>query len=409
VGDGGCCASQVIRDYHGISGDLKHVNNWDISGVADLPAGGKLDLSELGLGERSMRVRVGRNLKDFPLPGNMTQDDRVTLEGRMITAFKTLMADASFGGTYHTLTPDTEFSINEAQYQALVDEHIMFKDMSVDPYLLSAGISMHWPYGRGCYVSEDRGFIVWVGEEDHLRIMCMKKGTVLNEVFDRLESCLKVIEGCEGCVFAKSEQYGYVTSCPTNLGSGMRASLHLALPSLTKAGQDVSEAKAVAKTLGLSVRGIGGEHTAAGADGTVDISPSARLCIQEAEIVAALYKGVKLLMERETAAGGSAPADGEAASVPDADAAAALATIAALKVSHPDNRMAKHFTEEYYTSLPDDKKPGLLLCCKSGYENADSGMGLYAMAPNDYEEYQPYFDKVRGRRALAPNHHREGM
>ena len=123
MGDGGCCASQVIRDYHGISGDLKHVNNWDISGVADLPAGGKLDLSELGLGERSMRVRVGRNLKDFPLPGNMTQDDRVTLEGRMITAFKTLMADASFGGTYHTLTPDTEFSIDEAQYQALVDEH----------------------------------------------------------------------------------------------------------------------------------------------------------------------------------------------------------------------------------------------------------------------------------------------
>ena len=79
----------------------------------------------------------------------------------------------------------------------------------------------------------------------------------------------------------------------------------------------------------------------------------------------------------------------------DADAAAALATIAALKMSHPDNRIAKHFTEEYYSSLPDDKKPGLLLCCKSGYENADSGMGLYAMAPNDYEEYQPYFDKVR--------------
>ena len=111
----------------------------------------------------------------------------------------------------------------------------------------------------------------------------------------------------------------------------------------------------------------------------------------------------------EGEAAAAADAAGEAAPVPDADAAAALATIAALKVSHPDNRMAKHFTEEYYTSLPDDKKPGLLLCCKSGYENADSGMGLYAMAPNDYEEYQPYFDKVRGRRALAPNHHREGM
>ena len=291
---------QVIRDYHGISGDLKHINNWDISGVADLPEGGKLDLTALGLGDTSMRVRVGRNLKDYPLPGNMTQEHRVTLEAGMISAFKKLMADPEFGGTYHTLTPDNEFSIDEAKYNELVASHIMFKDMSVDPYLLSAGISAHWPYGRGVYVSEDKGFIVWVGEEDHLRIMCMKTGTMLNEVFDRLNSCLKVIEAQDGCSFAISPDYGYVTSCPTNLGSGMRASLHIALPALTKKGKDVSEAKACAKTLGLSVRGVGGEHTEAGEDGTVDISPSARLCIQEAEIVAALYKGIKLLMEKET-------------------------------------------------------------------------------------------------------------
>ena len=49
----------------------------------------------------------------------------------------------------------------------------MFKDMSADSFLLSAGISADWPYGRGCYVSEDKKFIIWCGEEDHLRIMCM--------------------------------------------------------------------------------------------------------------------------------------------------------------------------------------------------------------------------------------------
>ena len=62
----------------------------------------------------------------------------------------------------------------------------MFKDMSNDVYLLSAGIAKDWPYGRGCYVSEDKEFIIWVGEEDHLRIMCMKKGNVLTDVFNRL-------------------------------------------------------------------------------------------------------------------------------------------------------------------------------------------------------------------------------
>ena len=70
----------------------------------------------------------------------------------------------------------------------------MFKDMAADPYLTVAGISADWPYGRGCYVSEDKGFIIWLGEEDHLRIMCMKKGTILNDVFSRLKDAVDVVE-----------------------------------------------------------------------------------------------------------------------------------------------------------------------------------------------------------------------
>ena len=79
----------------------------------------------------------------------------------------------------------------------------------------------------------------------------------------------------------------------------MRASLHIALPNLTADGTD-ARAKAIAKPLGLSVRGIGGEHTAIGADGTVDISPRARYCITEAEIIASLFKGIALLMAEES-------------------------------------------------------------------------------------------------------------
>jgi len=290
---------KVIRDYHGIEGDAKHVNCWDLSKVEGLPKGGLLCLKELGLGDTSMRVRVGRNLKAFPLPGNMTREDRVNLEARMITAFEKLMADPAYGGTYYTLTPGTKYSIDQAKYSQLVDAHIMFQDMSLDPYLISAGLSNDWPYGRGAYASADKGFIVWVGEEDHLCIMCIKTGTILNDVFDRLEVCLKMMESQEGCVFAHSPDYGYVTSCPTNLGSGMRASVHIKLSCLTKKGTDIKEAEAFAQTLGLAVRGIGGEHTEAGKDGTVDISPTARLCIKESEIVASLYKGIALLRTHE--------------------------------------------------------------------------------------------------------------
>ena len=260
--------SKALAKYHKVAEDAVHVNDWSLEGVEGLPEGGVLDIGALGLPELSMRVRVGRNLKAFPLPGAMTQEDRCNMENFMLAAFEKLIAMPEYGGKYCSFTPGHANHVDEAEYQALVDAHIAFKDMSADTYLMSAGIGLHWPHGRGVYVSEDKGFIIWCGEEDHLRIMCMEKGTILNKVFDRLKGALDVVNGIEGMEFAVSPDYGVVTSCPTNLGTGMRASLHIQLPNLTADGTDAA-AKAIAKPLGLSVRGLGGEHTPIGADGTV--------------------------------------------------------------------------------------------------------------------------------------------
>ena len=165
--------------------------------------------------------------------------------------------------------------------------------------------------------------MIWVGEEDHLRIMCMKKGTMLNEVFDRLKTALDVVNGIEGLSFAMSADYGCVTSCPTNLGTGMRASVHIGLPNLTADGTD-AKAKEVCKPLGLSVRGIGGEHTPIGEGGVCDISPRARFCISEAEIITALYNGIKALKAKEDeAAAGAGASAGEEAEAAPAEAAEA--------------------------------------------------------------------------------------
>jgi len=293
---------KCVGAYHKVPEDSVQVNNWSLEGCEGLPEGGQLDLKALGFeNEISMRVRVGRNLVDFPLPGNMTKEDRCNMENKMCNAFKCLIENPEFGGCYNSLTPGHPNFINKDKYKALVDAHQMFKDMSADCYLNSAGISSDWPHGRGCYVSEDNQFIIWVGEEDHLRIMCMKKGSILNEVFDRLKKSLDVINGIEGLKFAFSPDYGVITSCPTNVGTGMRASLHLPIPCLTADGTD-TKAKEICKPLGLSVRGLGGEHTPIGAGGVCDISPSARFCITEAQIICALYKGIKLLKEAEDAA-----------------------------------------------------------------------------------------------------------
>jgi len=289
----------VIKEYHKIKGDIHHVTNWDLKSVSGshLPADRKLDLTKLGLGTTSMRVRVGRNLDKYPLPGAQTKGQRIAMENELIGAFEKLIADPDYGGNYYSLTPGNKYEITKEKYDELVKNHVMFKDMAADEYLASAGISSDWPYGRGAYQSKDGGFIVWVGEEDHLRIMAMKKGTVLNDVFDRLKDACDVVENIAG-KFAHSKDFGYVTSCPTNLGTGMRASVHIKVPRLTADGTD-TKAKAICKPLGLSVRGLGGEHTPIGADGTIDLSPSARLMITEAEIISYLYKGITLLLEAE--------------------------------------------------------------------------------------------------------------
>lgn len=293
----------ALEKYHKVDlSQNKHVNNWDLASVAGIPANGKLDVSAFGLGPLSMRIRTGRNLQKFPLAGSMSKKDRCDMELAMGAVFKNLIADKRFGGEYVSLTPGHPNKISDERYQQLIKQHIMFKNMADDSFLVQAGIASDWPHGRGCYFSKDKGFIIWVGEEDHLRIMCMKKSTCINEVFERLKAAIDVVEDLipGGC--AKSPDFGVVTSCPTNMGTGMRASVHLQLPNLTKDGTDTN-AKEICKPFGLGVRGLGGEHTPIGADGTVDISPKARFCITEAEIACALYKGVAKVWEEEKKAG----------------------------------------------------------------------------------------------------------
>jgi len=74
------------------------VNNWDLNKVSGLPKGNVLDVKNLGLGDLSMRVRTGRNLRKYPLPGGMTKNDRINFEKDMERVFEKLKADPAFGG-----------------------------------------------------------------------------------------------------------------------------------------------------------------------------------------------------------------------------------------------------------------------------------------------------------------------
>lgn len=287
----------MIRDFHRIpqGTPIAQTHDWDTKAKA-------CDLGEIdpALKQVSMRVRVARNVKTFPLPGAMDKSQRIAFEQVAATAFNKLNSNPDFGGKYLSITPNTPNSIDENEYNKRVAAHQMFKDMSNDKYLNAAGISGDWPHGRGMYISEKEDFIVWVGEEDHLRIMSMQTGGNLNALFNRLHTGLSIL-GDLLPPFAISPTYGAIASCPTNIGAGMRASLHVKLPNLCENDPKLARLSAEAKKLGLAIRGAGGEHSGAGQGGLVDISPSARLGVTEMQIMQRLYDGVAALWELEKA------------------------------------------------------------------------------------------------------------
>lgn len=254
----------------------------------------------------SFRVRVARNIAAFPFAASMTKTQRLELEEMMIDAFRHLQEDPAFCGRYFSLSPGSPRAIDPALYDRLVKAHHIFRDMRQDQYLRATTIADDWPFGRGAYISSSEDFMIWVGEEDHLRIMVLGQASETARLLAKLQDGIERLSNLLPA-FDRSPHYGYLTSCPTNIGTGMRASLHLTLPHLTAGGGELRRVKKVASQAGLSVRGSDGEGTGPGSNGLVDLSPRARFGVSEDQILQKLFDGAAALWSLEI--GGPAAPD----------------------------------------------------------------------------------------------------
>ena len=159
--------------------------------------------------------------------------------------------------------------------------------------LEACGGKRDWPSGRGIFHNEAKTFLVWVNEEDQLRIISMQKGADIGAVFERLSRAATHIESV--AKFSHDDHLGYITACPTNLGTALRASVHIKLPKLS-AKKD--EFQAIADEYYVQIRGIHGEHSES-SDGTYDISNKRRLGRSEVQLVQDMYNGIKAMIKRE--------------------------------------------------------------------------------------------------------------
>lgn len=269
----------VIDEYHGGFGPRDLHPGINLGSPAALG-----DLNELGDYVVSTRVRCARSLEGYPFNPLLTHQQYMELEQDVERALEYL--EGELAGTYYPLG-----SLSPQDQQNLLNAHLLFKEG--DRFLKAAGALRYWPDGRGIFLSRDQKLVVWVNEEDHLRIISMEEGGNLGGIYQRFLAALGSLGS--RLHFAWSPRLGFLNSCPTNLGTAVRASVHVRLPQL---GSKEGLLKEMASKYHLQVRGTSGEHSEA-KDWVFDISNRRRLGLTEIEALQEMYDGVVEIIEME--------------------------------------------------------------------------------------------------------------
>lgn len=189
----------------------------------------------------STRVRLARNLKDYPFPCKLSIQGRSKVSELVHTAITQSNSALQNDFDYIKLG-----ELSPAQSVSLVEKRLVSPEFISDTS------------GRALLLSKDNSLSIMINEEDHIRLQVIKNGLALEEAYDTADKLDTLLD--ENLEFAFDEKLGYLTQCPTNLGTGMRASVMLHLPALERSRAINRIAGSLSK-LGLTIRGAHGEGT----------------------------------------------------------------------------------------------------------------------------------------------------
>ena len=183
----------------------------------------------------STRIRLARNIDEYPFPNKLTKSGKKEVCEKV--------RDILLSQKYWDFSYTETSTLTKAQAVSLAERHLVSPDFATD----SDGALV---------LTDDEAISIMLCEEDHIRLQVMMSGLALKEAYNVADKVDNIISS--GVDYAFDERIGYLTQCPTNLGTAMRASVMLHLPALTKCGQMGKLANTVSK-LGLVIRGAHGE------------------------------------------------------------------------------------------------------------------------------------------------------
>jgi protein arginine kinase len=225
----------------------------------------------------SSRVRLARNLDKTPFPSALKSEEKNKVTEKLTQSV--LESNSTLSGDFKLYDLD---KLSKNDKISMLEEHL------ISPQMVEGK-------GHSCLVNKDKTMSIMLMEEDHIRLQIIMGGYCLDEAYDLADKVDNVIE--ESLTYAFSEQFGYLTACPTNAGTGLRASVMMHLPGLAYTG-NISRVLQSFSGMGIAVRGLYGEGT--NSEGCLyQISNQITMGLTEQEIIDKVKNAVNRIAEAE--------------------------------------------------------------------------------------------------------------
>jgi len=236
------------------------------------------NVNDLGNIALSSRIRLARNLSGIPFPWKIDEDRGFKVAEAVRSAVTTNEELDKYGFGFKFV-----FDMGDEEKNGLLANHLMSLDLIKNPKT------------GGILISGEKKVSILVNEEDHLRIQTLVGGLNLEAAWKEADFVDDLIE--ENLDYAFDGSYGYLTACPSNIGTGMRASVMLHLPALAST-KYIKRVFDISNTIGLTVRGFYGEGTEAEGD-IYQISNQITTGRTELEIIGDLDRITRQVMDKE--------------------------------------------------------------------------------------------------------------
>lgn len=218
----------------------------------------------------STRIRLARNIKDYPFVNKYTKNDAI----KIIEKIENIVPNLGYGLRFIRLK-----DLDDVTKLSLVEKHLISPEFAYNKEDIGAIL-----------INDDESISIMINEEDHIRLQVLASGL---ELENSLKLAMEIDKKLEELIcFAYNDKYGFLTSCPTNVGTGLRASVMVHLPALNKT-KNIAKVLQVVNNFDMNIRGLYGEGSKAQGD-IYQISNKQSLGISEEDII----KNLKVITDK---------------------------------------------------------------------------------------------------------------